>query len=92
MRVVDVVAGAVGEHGVDEVGLDLGRLRALAGEAAGVAPGRLVLEVPADLVVLDVAVDEHRRREHRVGVGRAAQRTPYSVSIPHTLGTATGSA
>ena len=66
VRVVDVVAGAVGEHGVDEVGLDLGRRRALAGEPAGVAPGRLVLEVPADLVVLDVAVDEHRRRQHRV--------------------------
>ena len=76
MRVVDVVAGAVGEHRVDEMGLDLGRLRALAGEPAGVAAGRLVLEVPADLVVLDVAVDQHRRREHGVGVGGAAERDP----------------
>ena len=49
MGVVDVVAGAVGEDGVDEVRLDLGRHRALAGKAAGVTAGRLVLEVPSDL-------------------------------------------
>ena len=92
VRVVDVVAGAVGEHRVDEVGLDLGRLRAVAGEAAGVAAGRLVVEVPADPAVLDVAVDQQRRREHRVRVGaRRAATTPYSVSIPHTFGTATAS-
>ena len=46
--VVDVVAGAVGEHGVDQVGLDLGRRRRPGG-APGVVAGRLVLEVPADL-------------------------------------------
>ena len=74
MRVVDVVARAVGEHGVDEVGLDLRRHGALAGEARASRPGRLVLEVPADLVVLDVAVDEHRRGQHGIGIGRAAQR------------------
>ena len=34
--VVDVVPGPVGEHGVDEMGLDLGGQRPLAGEAAGV--------------------------------------------------------
>ena len=37
--VVDVVAGPVGEDGVDQVGLHLGRHRPLAGEAAGVPPG-----------------------------------------------------
>ena len=74
VRVVDVVAGAVGEHRVDEMGLDLGRLRAVAGEAAGVAAGRLVVEVPADPVLLDVPVDQQRRREDRVRVGGAAER------------------
>ena len=49
VRVVDVVARAVGEHGVDEVGLDLGGLGAVAAEAAGVRARGLVLEVPADL-------------------------------------------
>ena len=39
VRVVDVVARAVGEHRVDEVRLDLGRLRAVACEAARVAAG-----------------------------------------------------
>ncbi len=61
--VVDVVAGAVGEHGVDEVGLHLGRHRALAGETTGIVAGRLVLEVPAGLLtghVVGVGVDEHR--------------------------------
>src|SRR4051794_19071587 len=53
--------------------LDLGRLRVGPRCAARVAPRALVLEVPADPVVLDVAVDQQRRREHGVGVGRAAQ-------------------
>ena len=74
MRVVDVVARAVGEHRVDEMGLDLGRLRAVAREAARVAPGRFVFEVPADAVLLDVPVDQEARRDDRVRVGRAAQR------------------
>ena len=39
VRVVDVVARAVGEHRVHEMGLDLGRLRAVAGEPACVATG-----------------------------------------------------
>ena len=47
--VVDVVAGAVGEHGVDEVGLDLGGHGPEGREAPGVVAGLLVLEVPADL-------------------------------------------
>ena len=52
--VVDVVAGAVGEHGVDEVRLDLGRACAPSGvNAPGVVARRLVLEVPADLARLD---------------------------------------
>ena len=34
VRVVDVVAGAVGEHRVHEVGLDLGRLRPVAAKPA----------------------------------------------------------
>src|SRR5207244_1461919 len=44
------------------------------GEPAGVTARRLVFEVPSDLAVLDVRVDEHRRREHGVGVRRSAQR------------------
>ena len=58
--VVDVVAGPVGEHGVDQVGLHLGRRRAFPGEAAGVAAGRLVLEVPRHLALEagDVGVDQ----------------------------------
>jgi hypothetical protein len=73
VRVVDVVARAVGEHRVDEVGLDLGRLRAVACVAPGVATGRLVVEVPTDAPLLHVAVDEERRREHRIRVRGPAQ-------------------
>ena len=47
--VVDVVAGAVGEHRVHEVRLDLGGEDVVEAEAAGVVAGLLVLEVPADL-------------------------------------------
>ena len=92
MRVVDVVARAVREHRVHEVGLDLGRLRAVAGEAAGVAARRLVFEVPADAPLLDVAVDQ-QADEATTGFGSAAPRsnTPYSVSIPTIFGTATAS-
>ncbi len=74
MRVIDVVARAVGEHRVDEVGLDLGRLRAVAREPSGVAAGRLVFEVPADAVLLDVPVDQETRRDDRVRVRCAPER------------------
>jgi len=56
MGVVDVVARPVGQNGVDQVGLDLGRQRALGREAAGVDVGVLVLEVPPDLRLLAPAV------------------------------------
>ena len=80
VRVVDVVAGAVREHRVDEMRLDLGRLRAVAGEPARVAARRLVFEVPADAVLLDVAVDQEARRDDRVRVRarRAARRRTRS--------------
>ena len=81
--VVDVVAGAVGEHGVDEVGLDLGRHAAVGAEAAGVVAGLLVLEVPAHPPglgpvaaageVLDVGVDQDRRRGDRVRLAARAR-------------------
>jgi hypothetical protein len=67
MGVVDVVAGAVGEHRVDEVGLDLGCHRALGGEAAGVDVGVLVLEVPPDLGLRARALGRTRQLVH-VGV------------------------
>jgi hypothetical protein len=86
MRVIDVVPGAVGQHGVDEVRLDLGRGGTLPGEAAGVTPRRLVLEVPADLAVLDVAVDQQRGRDDRVGIRRAAQQHSVLGLDPAHLG------
>ena len=60
--VIDVEAGAVGEDGVGQVGLDHRGQRALTGEAAGVVAGGLVLEVPADLLldVRGVGVHQHR--------------------------------
>ncbi len=80
VRVVDVVAGAVGEHRVDEMGLDLGRLRPVAGEAARVAAGRLVLEVPTDAALLDVAVDQagSTRRPDSGRARRAVRRRTRS--------------
>ena len=56
---VDVVAGTVGEHGVDQMGLHLGRLRC-PGRSAGIGAGRLVFEVPTDLAIVDgkVRVDQ----------------------------------
>ena len=74
MGVVDVVAGAVGEHRVDQVGLDLGRQqRRRRLKPAGVVAGVLVLEVPADLAIVDgeVGVDQQRRGRDRVAVGAA---------------------
>ena len=92
MGVVDVEAGPVGEHGVGQVGLDHRGQRALAGEAAGVVARRLVLEVPADLLldVRRVGVDQHRRGRDRVLLADPATWMPYSVSMPQTLGMATG--
>src|SRR3954453_21732291 len=74
MGVVDVVPGAVRQHRVHEMRLDLGRHRALASEAARVTPRRLVLEVPADpaLQLRHVGVDQDGRRRDRVGLARAA--------------------
>ena len=71
--VVDVVAGAVGEHRVDQVGLDVGGQQIVDGEPAGVVAGMLVFEVPADLAVVDgeVGVDQQRRGRDRVAVGAA---------------------
>ncbi len=76
--VVDVVAGAVGEHGVDQVGLHLRRHRALPGEAPGVPARGLVLEVPFDLAAQlgHVGVDQRRRGRDGVRIGGAADDDP----------------
>ena len=78
MGVVDVVAGAVGEHGVDQVGLHLRRHRSLAGEAPGVAARGLVLEVPLHLAAQlgHVGVDQRRGGRDRVRIGSAADDDP----------------
>ena len=90
--VVDVVAGAVGEHGVDQVGLDVGRQGALGQEPPGVAAGRLVLEVPADPPgeLGHVGVDRARTTRPS-GWSRPTPRSkmPYSVSTPQTFRIAT---
>ena len=85
--VVDVEAGAVGEHGVGQVGLDHGGQGALPGEAAGVVAGGLVLEVPADLLldVRGVGVDQHRRGGDRVLL-RAGRMDPVLGLNPAHLG------
>ena len=69
--VVDVEARPVGEDRVGQVGLDHRCQRALTGEAAGVVARRLVLEVPADLLldVGRVGVDQDGRRGDRVLLG-----------------------
>src|ERR1017187_8473126 len=68
--VVDVIAGAVGEHGVHEVRLDLRWHRALTRITASIATRRLVLEVPPDLAVEsgDVRVDQERGRRRRAHI------------------------
>ena len=43
---IDVVASTVGQHGVHEVGLDIGRIGGVEAEPAGIVAGVLVLEVP----------------------------------------------
>ena len=58
MRVVDVVASAVGEHGVDQMRLDDGRAAVGPRKSAGVVARRFVLEVPADPAVFDVGIDQ----------------------------------
>ncbi len=76
MGVVDVVPGAVGEHGVDQHGLDLGCDPFVEREAAGIVGGLFVLEVPTDPTPLtigggDVGVDEHRGGGDRIVVAPA---------------------
>jgi len=85
---VDVVARAVGEDGVDEVGLHLGRRGPLAGEATRVAARDSSSKSQPTLPVLDVALMS--MEDARTGFDSAAPRrvTPYSVSIPHTFGNA----
>ena len=46
MGVVDVEPGAVGEDGVDQTGVDLGKALPVEPEAAGIAAGGLLLERP----------------------------------------------
>ena len=95
MGMVDVVPSAVGQHGVHQMRLDLGRHGALTGEAARIATGRLVLEVPLDLALLlgDVGVDQERRGGDRVGLPDAAKHDPVLRLDPadlanrHTPGT-----
>ncbi len=73
--VVDVEAGAVGEHHVDQPGLQLGWERALVAEAAGVAARRLLVDRPLDAgPPATVGVDHRARGEHRVEVGLVADR------------------
>jgi hypothetical protein len=75
--VVDVVAGAVGEHRVDEVRLDLRGQGVVEAEPSRVVAGVLVLEVPPDArhplsgVRGEVGVDQQRRCRDRVVVGPA---------------------
>ena len=79
--VVDVVPGAVGEHGVDEVRLHLGWHLAFRVEAAGIVARLLVLEVPADprgtrrrarsREPLHVGVDQDRGGGDRVRIAPA---------------------
>ena len=88
MSVVDVVAGTVGEHGVDEVGLDIRGHRALAGIATSVTTRRLVLEVPPDPAVelSDVRVDQERRRGRRADAARGVHLHPVLGLDPADLG------
>ncbi len=83
--VVDVVPGAVGEDGVDQMGLHVRRQRALDGEAAGVDPRALVLEVPDRSPVErgDVGVDQHGRRRDGVGVGPAHRDAVLGLDAAH---------
>jgi hypothetical protein len=70
VRVVDVVARAIGEHGVHQVRLDGRGQQVVDAEPARVATGVFVLEVPPDLAVCsEVGVDQERRRADRVAVG-----------------------
>ena len=84
--VVHVVAGPVGEHGVDQMGLHLGGRGVLPGEAPGVASRRLVLEVPAHLAVFHVGIDQHRRGDHRIPVCAAAKGDAVLGFDPEHLG------
>ena len=76
--VVDVVTGAVGEHGVDQVRLDLGRHGRLALEAPGVPGGRLVLEVPFDAPRQrgHIGVDQRGRGGDGIGLAPAPHDDP----------------
>ena len=77
MGVVDVVAGAVAEDGIDEMGLDLRRQRAERTEASCIGSRGLVNEVPGDHIGAGVGlvalgrkkgVDQQRRCCDWVGI------------------------
>ena len=71
--VIHVVAGAVGEHRVDQIGLDVGSQQIIDRKAPCVVTGMLVFEVPTDLAVVDgeIRIDQQRRGSDRVAVGAA---------------------
>src|ERR1700694_641751 len=82
MRMIYVVAGAVGQHGVDQMGLHLGGHGAFSGKPPGVIARALILEVPTDfaLKLRHVGVYEHRGGCDRVGV-RSADRADAELGL-----------
>ena len=90
MGVVDVVTGTVGQHRVDEMGLDLRGEEIVDTEPTSVAARVLVVEVPSDLALMggEVGVDQQRAGRDRVASASPTgprTRMPYSVSTPHTF-------
>ena len=86
MGVVDVEPGAVGEDGVDQTRVDLGKALPVEPEASGITAGRLLLERPLHPGSLPwVRVDHQARCQRRVEVRLVADDDPVLGLGPEHL-------
>ncbi|MEY3389443.1 MAG: hypothetical protein RLZ74_1049, partial [Actinomycetota bacterium] len=85
MRMVDVIAGTIGEDGVDQMGLHLGREYFSQQQTPSVVPGLFVEEVPGSsrFGPTEKCVDQHRAGGDRIQIGVAHDDAVLGFNAAH---------